>query len=275
MSAEMHWATYLAPAVRPLYEMLVRRVSRELGVAAVLHARGDYSELGAGAHDFAFICGLPYVEMVDGLITLLEPIAAPVFAGPRYGGRPVYFSDVIVPAASDVSSFADLRRRRWAFNEKGSHSGYLLILHRLAALGENTGYFSEWVDAGFHEESIRLVAAGQVEGSAVDSQVLAVALDQDPSVSDRVRVIDTLGPSTVQPLVAAPHVSPDLQAEVAALVTSVDATAEELEVMRAMGVEHFVPVADADYDDIRKMLAKVKMAGLWTAPRPAGLQPVG
>jgi hypothetical protein len=56
------------------------------------------------------------------------------------------------------------------------------------------------VEAGFHEEAIRLVAKGEVDASAVDSQVLAVALRDDPSLGDAVRVIDALGPSTIQPV---------------------------------------------------------------------------
>ncbi|MEA2683441.1 MAG: hypothetical protein QOK05_1769 [Chloroflexota bacterium] len=275
MTGVLRWVTYLAPAIRPLYELAVRRVQREVGVECRLHARADYAELAAGAHDFAFVCGLPYVEMVDGMVSALEPLAAPILAGPRYGGVPVYFSDVIVPARGDSATFADLRRRRWAYNEVGSHSGYLVTLHRLAGLGETTGYFGEWVDAGFHEESIRLVAMGAVDGAAVDSQVLAVALDQDAAVRDSVRVVDSLGPSTIQPLVAAPHVPASLQRDVAAAITSLGETDEERQVMSAMHVERFVPVADADYDDIRRMLAKVEMAGLWTAPRPPGLRALG
>ncbi|HAC46119.1 MAG TPA: phosphate ABC transporter substrate-binding protein, partial [Chloroflexi bacterium] len=51
----------------------------------------------------------------------------------------------------------------------------------------------------FHQESIRRVAAAQVEGSAVDSHVLGVEMRDHPELADRIRVICTLGPSTIQP----------------------------------------------------------------------------
>jgi phosphonate transport system substrate-binding protein len=65
--------------------------------------------------------------------------------------------------------------------------------------------------AGFHEEAIRLVVKGEVDASAVDSQVLAVALRDDPWLGDAVRVIDALGPSTIQPVAVSNRVPPDLR----------------------------------------------------------------
>ncbi|HEY8741446.1 MAG TPA: PhnD/SsuA/transferrin family substrate-binding protein [Candidatus Dormibacteraeota bacterium] len=265
------WATYLAPNVRPAYDLVARAVSRELGIEVALEQRSDYGRVARGEYDFAFLCGLPYVEMVDGMIAALVPVAAPVLFGPRHSGGPTYFSDVIVAAASRRQTFEDLRRCRWAYNEKGSHSGYLVILHRLARLGETTAFFGEWVDAGFHQEAIRKVVTGDVDASAIDSQVLAVALDIDPSLQDSVRVIDSLGPSTSQPLVAAGHVPDDVVRAVREVVLRVGLADEEREVMAAAHVERFAAVEDSDYDDIRRTLAQVQMAGLWTEPRPAGL----
>ena len=57
--------------------------------------RDTYSAIAAGRIDIGWICGQPYVDLLaaGAPISLL---AAPVTAGARYGGRPVYFSDVIV-----------------------------------------------------------------------------------------------------------------------------------------------------------------------------------
>jgi len=131
-----------------------------------------------------------------------EPLAAPVLAGDRYGGRPVYFSDVIVARDSRFQSFADLRGASWAFNEPDSHSGYLVTLVRLLELRETDQFFGKVVDAGWHQVSIDLVATGQLDASAVDSPVLAVELRNRPELQNRLRVIDRLGPSPIQPVVA-------------------------------------------------------------------------
>jgi phosphonate transport system substrate-binding protein len=56
------------------------------------------------------------------------------------------------------------------------------------------------VEAGFHETASRMVAGGAIDGSAIDSQVLAIAVRADPDLGDAVRVVDALGPSTIQPV---------------------------------------------------------------------------
>jgi len=42
-------------------------------------------------------------------------------------------------------------------------------------------FFSKVVEAGFHEESIGLVATAKIDGSAIDSQVLPLAMRDDPT----------------------------------------------------------------------------------------------
>ena len=139
--------------------------------------------------DLAFLCGLPYVELTLDREPPVEPLAAPVLQGDRYGGRPIYFSDVIVRRDSPFHSFADLRGRSWSYNERQSQSGYGVVRYWLAQLGETNGYFSRVVEAGWHEQSIRLVCAGEVDASAIDSQVLAVACRDHPELAADLRAI--------------------------------------------------------------------------------------
>ncbi len=106
-----------------------------------------------------------------------------------------------------------------------------------------------------------MVATGEVDASAIDSQVLAVELRDHPELADAVQVIETLGPSTIQPLVAAKGLPAALKSELREVVTAMhrDGVART---MPANGfVERFVPVADADYDDIRRMLAACEDRG--------------
>src|SRR5262249_24280321 len=150
----------------------------------------------------SFLYGLPYVRLTRRRPPQVELLAAPLLRGPRYGGRPVYFSDVIVRRDSRFRSFADLRGCRWSYNEPDSHSGYGVTCYRLVQMGETGGFFGKVVAAGLQQRSIRPVCAGKVDASAIDSHVLALELHIRPDLAGRLRVIDTLGPSTVQPVVA-------------------------------------------------------------------------
>jgi len=132
----------------------------------------SYESCEKDENEVCFVCSLPYVEFERRGISPAVPVAAPVLDGDRYGGRPIYFSDVIVHRDSAFRSFADLRGRSWAYNEPLSHSGYGITRYHLLRMGETGGYFGEVIEAGFHEESIRMVARGEVHASAIDSQVL-------------------------------------------------------------------------------------------------------
>lgn len=212
--------------------------------------------------DFAFICGLPYVRLRRQASPPVNLVAAPVIEGSRYGGRPIYFSDVIVPASSPVTSFEELKGKAWACNGFDSHSGTLVVLHRLLEMGEATSFFGRVEVTGSHYASIRQVAAGQVDGSAIDSQLLAVQLRDHPELREQVRVITSLGPSTMMPLVAAADVPESLRSEVAEVVADLGDVDDDRDGLGAGLIEGFARLDDSAYDDIRDMLDAVESAHL-------------
>jgi phosphonate transport system substrate-binding protein len=258
---ELVFATYLAPCIQPVYEFVASSVGEKLHRPARLIVGESFDQVRNGEVDFAFLCGLPYVRLKRENQASVEAIAAPIVKGERYDKRPVYFSDVIVPANSPVAEFGDLRRRSWAYNEPDSHSGYLITLSTLAEMAETPEFFSQWNMTGFHEESIRKVAAAQVEGSAVDSHVLGVEMRDHPELADRIRVICTLGPSTIQPLVATAAVPASLRQDVTDIVIGLGTTETDRRSLSAGMVERFVAVDDSAYADIRSKLEAVEAAG--------------
>jgi phosphonate transport system substrate-binding protein len=203
---------------------------------------------------------LPYVRLVRRNPLSIVPLAAPVITGERYGGRPIYYSDVIVRADSSFESFADLRGASWAYNDERSQSGYGVTLYHLFKLGETEGYFGEVVRTGAHRRSIRMVAAGEIDASAIDSHVLAVELREHPELATRLRIVGALGPSTIQPVVAAARLPEELRSGVRDALLGMGADPEAREILDYAFVERFTPVGDADYDDIRRMLSAVESA---------------
>jgi phosphonate transport system substrate-binding protein len=248
----LRFVTYLAPNVRPLYEFIARYIGERLDCATELFVGESYARVAEA--DVAFLCGLPYVRLVEQPEPPVELLAAPVLRGARYGGRPVYFSDVIVRRDSRFRSFADLRGARWAYNERNSHSGFGVVRYHLARLGQTNRYFRRVIETGWHERSIRLVVTGTVDASAIDSQVLAVALREHPHLAHRLRVIDTLGPSTIQPVVAARRLPGLLKVQLRCLLEEMHCSRAARPALAHGYVEKFVAVKDSDYNDIRAML---------------------
>jgi len=181
-------ATFLAPCNRPLYEL----VARACGASEVI-VGGDWRTLGDGQIDLAFVCSPPLIWLKG----VVQAIAAPVLADPRFEGEARYSSEVVVKRDSPFRRFADLKGSRWAVNEPSSWSGYWVVLKRVG----DWRYFGEVVETGFHQRSLRLVESGEVDAAAIDSQVLAMELRADPGLARGLRVIETLGPAPSQPVV--------------------------------------------------------------------------
>jgi len=258
---ELVFATYLAPCIQPVYEFVATRVGEKLHRPTRLIVGQSFDQVRNADVDFAFLCSLPYVRLKRENAAAVEVMAAPIVHGERYQKRPVYFSDVIVPVQSSAEAFADLRGRSWAYNEPDSHSGYLITLSTLAEMAETPAFFDRWEMTHYHQESIRRVAADQVEGSAVDSQVLGVEMRDHPELAERIRVIGTLGPSTIQPLVATAAVPAKLRQEVTEIVVSLGTTDSDRRGLSAGMVERFVANDDSAYGDIRSKLEAVEAAG--------------
>ena len=243
------------------YEWIIRRIATRLGCVIEFFAGTSYLSL-ATEIDAAFVCGMAYVELARDHNSPVEPLVAPMLHGDRYGGRPVYFSDVIVRRDRWFCSFADLRGCSWCYNEPHSHSGYGITCYQLACRGETRGFFGKVVEAGYHEHSIGLVCSGAVDASAIDSQVLAVALRDHPDLAAKLRVIDSFGPSTIQPLVVARRLPERLRADMLRVLLEMgDDPAAQGALSHAL-ISRFVPVFDSSYDDIRQMLGAAAAAGV-------------
>lgn len=210
----------------------------------------DKGEVHAG-----WICGLPYVLKSGRRRPGVELMAAPVMSGPRYAGRPIYFSDIVVRRDSAVRSFADLRGARWAYNEPGSHSGYNVVRYHLARLGERAGYFGHVTATGAHQRTLRMIVAGEVDASAIDSTVLETELRRRPALARSLRVVDTWGPSPAPPWVMSRRLPPALRRKLREIVLSMHREPAGRALLRKARMRRFARVSDANYDPIRDMIS--------------------
>lgn len=116
------------------------------------------------------------------------------------------------------------------------------------------------VEAGFHQRAIRLVCDGIVDAAAIDSQVLAIELRDHPELASQLRVIERLGPSTIQPVVAARQLAMPVKAALRDALLQLGKNHDARRVLAHGDIVCFARVDDARYDDIRGMLAMVEEA---------------
>jgi len=256
-SAPLKLVSLMAENSAFLYRGMAAYLARRTGLPVEVDESVCWQErermLDRGEAHLGFICGLPYVRKVDRPRPTVELLAAPVMRGARYGGRPVYFSDVVVRRDSPFHCFADLRGASWAYNEPGSQSGYNLTRCHLARLGETDGYFGRVVEAGAHQRSIRMVVEGAVDASSIDSTVLELELALHPELAPLLRVVETFGPSAIPPAVASTTLDPDLRRLLRQALLHMHEDAEGRALLASAGIDRLAPISDSAYDDVRQM----------------------
>jgi phosphonate transport system substrate-binding protein len=257
-------ASFLAENARPVYEQIGEGLGRRVGEPAAF-CRDAWDErhrrLDAGEIQVAFICGLPYSEKVDRPERPVELLAAPVMAGPRYGGRPVYFTDVVVRPDSPARSFADLRGKTWAYNDDGSNSGYVVPRDHLLRLGETRGYFARVVASGSHQKSIEMVLAGEVDASGIDSTVLELECARRPGLADSLRVVEAIGPCPIPPVIVFRRLADQTKRRLREALLAMHHEPEGRAILAEGLIARFVRVQDTDYDPIREMVRRAAAGG--------------
>lgn len=211
-----------------------------------------------GAIQILWLCGLPYVHKADLVENDIELLTAPIPRGERYQSRPVYFSDVVVRSDRPFRSFADLPGASWAYNEPRSHSGFNVVRWHLAAIGGAGNFFGEVVESGAHSASLEMILAGRVDGAAIDSTVLEWLIAERRDLPERIRVIESLGPSPIPPWVISKRVAPSLRSELRALLLCMHMDPRGRDMLARAGLERFVGARDNDYDPIRIMARKAE-----------------
>lgn len=174
-------------------------------------------------------------------------------AAQRYAGAAVYYSDIVVRRDSAYQSFVDLRGTSWAYNEPNSHSGFNVVRHHLATLGETRGYFSRAVESGTHQTSLEMIVDTRIDASAVDSTVLEAELARAPRLHDQIRIIGTLGPSPMPPWVLLKTLAPELRSGIRDTLLAMHADPAGARIFAQWDIAHFSAIDDAAYHPIRRM----------------------
>jgi phosphonate transport system substrate-binding protein len=258
--AALKFVSLLAANADAHYCAIAEYLAYQTGVPITLFEHIPWQErellLERGQIDLGAVCGAQYVRIAQQVANPVQLLAAPVMQAERYQGRPVYFSDLIVRADATFQSFAELRGATLAYNEPRSYSGYHVLRAHLAALGERIGYFRRTTEAGSHQAALRMVIAGAADVAAIDSIVLERELVIHPALASQIRIVDSLGPSPIPPLLAARRLpAPTIHALHDALL-HMHHDAEGQRILRAGQLSYFVAVEDPTYEYIRTQLQR-------------------
>jgi phosphonate transport system substrate-binding protein len=235
-----------------LYNYLAATVDR----SAEVYQRHTYAETNelvrSGGVDLALVCSYAYVlgQREFGM----EAIAVPMVKG-----KPEYYSYIIVRADSGIRKFDDLKGRTFAFTDPISTSGRLYAESLVADRhGTPQQFFRQTTFTFSHDNSIKAVADGLVDGAAVDSLVYDQKLRQNPPLGQRLTIIAKSAPFGAPPIVVNPKLDPDLKRRLQTALLQMHTTPEGQRILAELNTERFVAPDDRWYDSVRQLAEKVR-----------------
>jgi len=205
-----------------------------------------------GQVDLAFVCTSAYVASH-------KEFGMELLVAPQIDGHYVYYSMLIVSAASPAKSMADLRGQVFAFTDPMSHTGRVYPTYLVQQLGTTPeDFFRRTFFTYSHDKAIEAVAQGIADGAAVDSMVLKYAFTRHPELKQQLKVIHQSQPFGIPPVVVPPNLSPRLKTELRQILLEMPNDATGRQILDNLGLDRFVLLDDRAYDSVRMIVQLVE-----------------
>lgn len=201
--------------------------------------------------DLAFVCTSAYIIGHD-------TFGMELIAAPQVNNNPAYAALIIVPATSNIQSIADLRGKVFAFTDPISFTGRVYPTYMVQQLSSTPDFFFKRTFFTYsHDNAIHAVAEGLADGASVDSLVYDFALERDPSLAQKLRIIHHSPDFAIPPVVANPNIRPQLKVVLQEILFNMHLDPEGQKVLEGLGIERFVSIDDASYNAIRTLTETV------------------
>jgi phosphonate transport system substrate-binding protein len=175
-------------------------------------------------------------------------------------GATTYSSFFVARSEARIATLDDLRRRRVAFVDERSGSGFLFPYAALMRHGIDPEKDLEMVFTGSHDRSIDMLIKGKVDAAAVSSGTLNNARRGEVIGVGSLRILHKAGRIPYDALCTIGAIPESGARKIAAAFGRLNTrTPEGREALyRARGLTGWVRVEDRRYDEIRKVLSTVR-----------------
>lgn len=164
-------------------------------------------------------CGMPYRTRLHGAVTLIGTLDYGLPDCPPGHYRSLFIARSDSPD-SDLAAYAS---RRFAYNQRDSHSGWAAPVLAAAARGFA---LAPTLATGGHRASAQSVAEGRADIAAIDAITWRGIERWEPALAARLRIVDQTAPTPGLPLIAAKGT--DAQTTFAAVLEALSALAPEM-----------------------------------------------
>ncbi|HKP67300.1 MAG TPA: PhnD/SsuA/transferrin family substrate-binding protein [Casimicrobiaceae bacterium] len=197
----------------------------------------------------AFICGYPWSTWLEEA-TRPQLLAAPIPCAPRYGGRAVYCTDIVVRSDSKFQSIGDLRGTRFAYTAEHSQSGWQAPRAFFADRARHAGgrLFGDVVGPLQTPRAVAAaVIANRADAGPLDSWWHDLLRRHDAATAAQLRTIARTPMTPIPPLVTAATTPAPIRERMIAAFERVGSDATLAPLREALLISGFARVAAYHY----------------------------
>ncbi|TNE35554.1 MAG: ABC transporter substrate-binding protein [Alphaproteobacteria bacterium] len=193
-----------------------------------------------------FMCGWPYSR------SEIKPtlVAAPCPAGSRYGGLPVYFTDLITHRESGFTKLEETFGGRVTWTVEGSHSGFNALRHHLLQFRtqDRPKLYAESIGPVVTpRRSLASVIEGASDIAPMDSFALDLMRRHAPELVQNIRILASTAPAPIPPIVANSGIDPEILAHLQDVFVGAKGNPDLAPLLDILMLEGFAKVTEADY----------------------------
>lgn len=230
------------------YSQLFGELAHRVGAEVDFVQRRTYSEVNelllTGELDAALLCTGGYLELLRR-----DPNAVELVGIPIIGHANTYQSLIIVPKENRAQSLQQLAGARFAFTDELSLTGRAWVVHELRTRGQTPErFFSEVTYTRSHDRSVAAVARGVVDGAAVHSIVFQHLLERDPTLLERVRVIQRSPGFGMTPVVVSRRLPEAQRARLREVLLGLAGDPQGARLLAPLRIERFAPAPAGLFD---------------------------
>ena len=238
-----------------VYNDMIEYIGRKLQRSAIFIQGSNYAEINNLVRyrhcDAAFVCDYAYIQGK-------KDFGMEILAVPEVNGKAMYQSYIIVQSKSKIKNFWDLEGKSFAFADPLSSTGFLYPRYLLKTKGKTPEtFFSKTIFTYGHDNSIKAVSQGIVDGAAVDSLVFNFMVANKNTYKVNARIVNKSPYWPSPPVVINPAIEPKTRSMLKSVLLSMHKDKEGKSILSRLMIDRFVIVKDKEYDSIRKMAMEI------------------
>jgi phosphonate transport system substrate-binding protein len=234
----------------PLADLAARALGRPVTIAVAPDYDAHVRRIADGDVDIAYLGPAAYVGLRAGNAT------PRLLARQAIDGRPVFHGYVVARVDSAVTSLADLAGRSVAFGDERSTMSHVVPYAMMLEAGVHKRDLARFAFVGSHKNVALGVLAGAFDAGGVKEEVYHAYKDHG------LKVVAKSPPVSEHLFVATRRLDPETAEAARRFLLSLHEDPAGRRALRAIKttISALLPVTDADYDPLRRMMGLVRGA---------------